>query len=210
MIDPTTHVITEFSTVTPSAGPDGIAKGPDGNLWFAENNGSRIGMISPTTHVVSEFIAAGGPVMITAGPDKNLWFTLHGDAIGQITLGAGFNTLTPCRVFDTRLASGPTAGAPLTCGTARSFTIVGGTCGVPASAQAVSVNLTATASSAQGNLRLFPAGAPSPLVSTLNYTAGLSRANNAVAALGTGGQISVLCSPSGTTHVILDVNGYFE
>jgi uncharacterized repeat protein (TIGR01451 family) len=121
-----------------------------------------------------------------------------------------FYTLTPCRVFDTRLASGPTAGAPLTCGTARGFTIVGGTCGVPASAQAVSVNLTATASTAQGNLRLFPAGAPAPLVSTLNYSAGLTRANNAVAALGTGGQISVLCSPSGSTHVVLDVNGYFE
>jgi len=49
-----------------------------------------------------------------------------------------------------------------------------------------------------------------PLVSTLNYTAGLTRANNAVAALGTGGQISILCSPSGTTHVVLDVNGYFQ
>ena len=123
---------------------------------------------------------------------------------------ADFYTVRPCRVFDTRQPSGPTAGAPLTCGTARSFTIVGGTCAVPASAKAVSVNLTATASTAQGNLRLFPAGAPTPLVSTLNYTAGSTRANNAVAALGTGGQISVLCSPSGTSHVVLDVNGYFE
>jgi len=83
-------------------------------------------------------------------------------------------------------------------------------CSGSSSAEAVSLNLTGTASTAQGNLRLFPAGEPVPLVSTLNYTAGLTRANNAVAALGTGGQISVLCSPSGTTHVVLDVNGYFQ
>jgi hypothetical protein len=81
---------------------------------------------------------------------------------------------------------------------------------VPASAKAVSVNLTGTASTAQGNLRLYAAGAVTPLVSTLNYVAGQTRANNAVAPLGDSGQISVLCSPSGTTHVILDVNGYFE
>jgi hypothetical protein len=48
------------------------------------------------------------------------------------------------------------------------------------------------------------------LVSSLNYVAGQTRANNAVAPLGEGGQISVLCLPSGTTHVVLDVNGYFQ
>jgi hypothetical protein len=79
-----------------------------------------------------------------------------------------------------------------------------------ASADAVSLNLTATAATAQGNLRLYPTGAVTPLVSTLNFTAGVTRANNAVAALGTDGQISVLFSPSGATHVVLDVNGYFQ
>ena len=121
----------------------------------------------------------------------------------------GFYTLTPCRVFDTRVASGPTLGAPLTCGTAQSFTVAG-KCGVPTSAKAVSLNLTGTGSIAQGNLRLFASGTPAPLVSNLNYTAGQTRANNAVAPLGDGGQISVLCSPSGSTHVVLDVNGYFQ
>jgi uncharacterized repeat protein (TIGR01451 family) len=120
-----------------------------------------------------------------------------------------FYTLTPCRVFDTRELSGPTLGTPLTCGTGQSFAVAG-KCEVPSSAKAVSLNLTGTASTAQGNLRLFPAGESTPLVSTLNYTAGLTRANNAVVALGPDGQISVLCSPSGTTHVVLDVNGYFQ
>jgi hypothetical protein len=120
-----------------------------------------------------------------------------------------FYTLTPCRVFDTRELSGPTLGAPLTCGTVQSFAVTG-RCGVPPTAKAVSLNLTGTASTAQGNLRLYPTGVFAPLTSTLNYVAGVSRANNAVASLGAGGQISVLCAPSGTTHLVLDVNGYFE
>ena len=81
---------------------------------------------------------------------------------------------------------------------------------MPSSAKAVSLNLTRTGSTAQGNLRLFASGTPAPLASNLNYVAGQTRANNAVAPLGYGGQISVLCSPSGTTHVVLDVNGYFQ
>jgi hypothetical protein len=121
-----------------------------------------------------------------------------------------FFTLAPCRLFDTREATGPTGGAPLTCGTDRTFTIVGGTCGVPASAKAVSLNVTAVGSTAQGNVRLYAAGAPAPLASNLNYTAGQNRANNAVAPLSAAGQIALLCSPSGTTHVVLDVNGYFQ
>ncbi len=88
--------------------------------------------------------------------------------------------------------------------------MIGGACGVPASAKAVSLNVTVTGSTAQGNLRLFASGAPAPLVSTLNYVAGVNRANNAVAPLSASGQIAVRCAPSGTTHVIADVNGYFE
>jgi hypothetical protein len=124
-------------------------------------------------------------------------------------VATSFFTVTPCRVFDTREVSGPTLGAPLTCGTVQSFAVAG-ECGVPASAEAVSLNLTGTGSTAQGNLRLFASGTPAPLASSLNYAAGQTRANNAVAPLSAGGQISVLCSPSGTTHVVLDVNGYFQ
>ena len=121
-----------------------------------------------------------------------------------------FYTVTPCRVFDTRLVGFQTTGAPLTCGGNYDFTLVGGTCGVPSGANAVSLNVTVTAPSAQGNLRLFASGTPAPLVSSLNYAAGQTRANNAIAPLSSGGHIAVLCAPSGTAHVIADVNGYFQ
>ena len=84
------QTITEFSTgMTAGAAPFGITAGPDGNLWFTENSGNRIGRITPAG-VITEFstgITAGAySTGITAGPDGNLWFTENGgDRIGRIT-----------------------------------------------------------------------------------------------------------------------------
>ena len=59
-----------------SATPQGIAAGPDGNLWFANHGSNSIGRITPAG-VVSNFTGAGisAPSGIAAGPDGNLWFT---------------------------------------------------------------------------------------------------------------------------------------
>jgi Beta-propeller repeat len=67
----------------------GITAGPDGNLWFTEPHGNRIGRITPAGEVTeySDGISANShPVGITAGPDGNLWFTEpNGNRIGRIT-----------------------------------------------------------------------------------------------------------------------------
>ena len=73
----------------PSGGPVGITSGPDGNLWFTEHDGNRIGRITPAGRV-TEFSAGispkSGPAGITAGPDGNLWFAeADGNRIGRIT-----------------------------------------------------------------------------------------------------------------------------
>jgi hypothetical protein len=82
---------------------------------------------------------------------------------------------------------------------------------VPLTARAVSLNLTVTAATSVGHLRLFPAGGAEPLASALNYAAGLTRANNAIVGLGGAGEIAVrVGQAAGTVHVIVDVNGYFE
>jgi hypothetical protein len=48
-------------------------------------------------------------------------------------------------------------------------------------------------------------------VSSINYVAGQTRANNAIASLNGLGELAIRCSQaSGTAHFILDVNGYFE
>jgi serine/threonine protein kinase len=73
------------------------------------------------------------------------------------------------------------------------------------------VNLTVTQPTALGHLVLFPGDLAQPPASTINYREGQTRANNAIELLGTAGTISVACGQAtGTTHFILDVNGYFQ
>jgi hypothetical protein len=122
----------------------------------------------------------------------------------------GFFTVIPCRVLDTRTADGPLGGPALAANAARTF-VLAGQCAIPASARAVSVNVTVTGASTNGNLRLYASGVPMPLVSTINYTAGITRANNAVVPLSALGELAVFCSQAtGGVHFILDVNGYFQ
>ncbi len=121
-----------------------------------------------------------------------------------------FYTLPPCRLLDTRNAPGSLGGPALFPGWQRSLTVAG-TCGIPASARAVSVNLTAVAS-APGYLTLYPGDGGVPGSSSINFVAGQTRANNAVLALaGDGtGTLAVLNGSGGLNHLILDVNGYFK
>jgi streptogramin lyase len=79
--------VTLFPIPSPNSQPEGITRGPDGNLYFAEIH--AIGRITPTGQI-TEFrqglSPASEPVEITAGPDGNVWFT-EGvtDRIGRIT-----------------------------------------------------------------------------------------------------------------------------
>jgi hypothetical protein len=121
-----------------------------------------------------------------------------------------FFTLSPCRPIDTRNLAGPRGGPALAAGADRTFALVG-QCSMPPTVRAVAVNVTVTAPTTGGHLRLYPAGTALPNVSTINYSAGQTRANNAILSLNTSGEFTVRCAqPSGTTHFILDVTGYFE
>jgi hypothetical protein len=82
---------------------------------------------------------------------------------------------------------------------------------VPPTAKAVAANLIAVGPTTEGYLTAFPAGALLPNASTLNFRAGIVRANNAILGLGTSGRVSIFCGmPSGSTNFVLDVSGYFE
>ena len=121
-----------------------------------------------------------------------------------------FFTVPPCRVADTRDPNGPFGGPALAAGGVRTFTIAN-RCMIPASAKSVAFNATVTGPTSQGYIVLYPGGTAPPLASTINYRAGQTRANNAIVPLGAGGTLSVASGQSsGTTNVILDVNGYFQ
>jgi len=125
---------------------------------------------------------------------------------------ANFYTVMPCRVVDTRNAAGLTGGPALYAGATRAFPVIGGVCGVPSTATAVSVNVTAVGAATRGYLTLYRGDVTSaPLTSSINFSPGQTRANNAVVVLATSvGTINVTNASGGTVHFVLDVNGYFQ
>lgn len=79
---------TEYVIPTDNSEPNNIAAGPDGNLWFVEENGQKIGRITPAG-IISEFPTPTNPsqpLAIAAGPDGNMWYTAEAaHLIGRVT-----------------------------------------------------------------------------------------------------------------------------
>ncbi len=79
---------TQFSIPTAASHPQSITVGSDGNLWFVETSGNKVGRITPSG-VISEFripSVNSSPISITAGAPGYLWFTEYGaNAIASIT-----------------------------------------------------------------------------------------------------------------------------
>lgn len=122
-----------------------------------------------------------------------------------------FYTVAPCRLLDSRQAS---PGKPPVSGTALTLA-THGSCGIPAEARALVVNLTAVLPSATGRLNLYPADLAAPFTSVLNFRAGDTRANNAIVRLETHGDgtlaiLPILADGEGTVDVLVDVTGYFR
>jgi len=139
-------------------------------------------------------------------------------ALGSPTSELVFYPLDPCRIVDTRIASKwlnqpipPSTsyivqtwpGQPTQGGSAT-------TCGVSSDAAAVAINVTAVPVSGTGNLRVYPYLASLPNAATLNYATGVQNIANAVIA-----KNCRLCTneievwSSQTSHVVIDVLGYF-
>ena len=84
----------EYPIPTPSANPRAITAGPDGNVWFTELDGHKIGRITPAGVITELGVPSqGSPGSIVAGPDGNLWFVEPGavNAIGRVTPNGGIS-----------------------------------------------------------------------------------------------------------------------
>jgi hypothetical protein len=171
--------------------------------WLLQAMAPSAQAIGADTYVFTSWSSgAGNPITITT-PAAPATYT----AAYQLSVDEGpqdFFTLAPCRIVDTRIG-----GGALVAGTERSLDFR--SCGVPVGARAVAVNVTVTGSTGPGHLRLWATGEARPVSSTINFAAGVTRANNAVLRLAADGSVSVFCSmASGSTHLVVDVTGYFE
>jgi hypothetical protein len=127
------------------------------------------------------------------------------------TSGAGlYNPLTPSRIADTRSGTGtPYSGETL--GPGQAITVqVAGAGGVPSSgAEAAVLNVTGVDATAASAILVYPAGATTPVASTVNLTPVQAVPNQDTVALGTGGAVTVLNNSQGSVDVILDVAGWY-
>jgi len=89
----------------------------------------------------------------------------------------------------------------------RTFPIPASACGIPATAEAYSLNVTVVPDGPLAYLTTWPTGSVRPTVSTLNSFDGSVVANAAIVPAGAGGGIDVFVTNQ--THVVLDINGYF-
>jgi alpha-tubulin suppressor-like RCC1 family protein len=137
------------------------------------------------------------------------------------TSGAGYHTVTPGRILDTRPtgSAGATHIGPLSKlvnRTVKTFAVsgvkpLGGASAlVPAGAVAVTGNLTVTNATSVGYVSLGPTMTANPSTSTVNVPARTNVANGVTVALN-GGKLSVVwCGTAGSkADVIFDVTGYF-
>ena len=79
--------------------------------------------------------------------------------------------------------------------------------GVPADATAVVLNVTVTEPVATGFVTVFPCGDGRPIASNLNFVGNQTVPNMVISKVGANGKVCLYSNE--TTHLVVDVNGYF-
>lgn len=171
------------------------------------------GTLGPTT---------GGSVGTLARDNAgDMWACVAGNSwrklAGPSTAGA-YHAVSPGRVYDSREAL-PSPGA-LTNATNRTISVADkrNTAGgavvtpnfVPAGAKAVTANITIQTVTGPGVLAVNPGGVVTTDASTINWnSAGQVIANGVTLTLNANRELTIVCFGGGSTHVIVDITGYY-
>ena len=207
------QLVTITATVSPSGPPS-----PTGTVDFTTNG---TGISGCTAVVLNSGTATCPTSSLPVGTDA-IVATYSGDShyagsngsltqiVNPLPEALQFVAVSPCRIVDTRNPVGTFGGPAIPGNTSRAFPLSrgGNPCGIPPDAIAYSVNVTVVPQTTLGYLTIWPAGEGQPTVSTLNSLDGRLKANAAIIPAGTpNGSVSVYVT--NTTHVVLDINGYF-
>ena len=149
----------------------------------------------------------------------------NGAAMAPVQLytpGAYHQALTPTRILDTRTANNvqysnnppstpvPAFGTLTLQITGDSVkTATGVSASIPTSATAVSVDVTVTAQTEPGVIATYPDGTQRPMTSSSNFTASNPVTGYQIVPIGLDGKIALYNNSTGSTHLIVDVTGYF-
>jgi hypothetical protein len=135
------------------------------------------------------------------------------DLFGYYTGGAGstFTPVTPVRALDTRHGTGVngTVVAPLGSNAVLPLTVTGVTTGVPATATAVVLHITAVNATGASDLTVYPDGMSPPGTTNLHVISGQIISNLAIVAIGANGVVD-LWNHFNSTDVVGDISGYYS
>lgn len=157
-----------------------------------------------TSHGVAVLLDAEGRAIFTnnGGSAIHLVLTATGYFTGSPGTGAGLRTMPAARKLDTRNVG---TGVPVP-----PNSIVDVALGVPAGAAAL-VNLTAVDNTTDGHFQAWPLDGPEVTSSLTNFAPPNTgaRAGLAVVKVGTGGKIRIRNAGAGTTHALVDLQGWY-
>jgi hypothetical protein len=199
--------------------------------WYQSSNGLGPRVVS--NFAIINLSPAGAFKIQTESSSANVIVDIFGYVNSNITGGGVYKALTnpTFRLYDSRAAGSNTPNPPLGVGqgallkgsgTPNSRNLqVTGNLGIPATATAVIVNLTAVGVSKGGFFNLYPTGGTVPNVSNLNWNdptaPGTNRprdiANLAIVPLSSSGQMTIGVGgndPATGANIIVDVVGYVD
>jgi len=211
----------------------------DGTLWtFGLNFDGQLGrntvidddgvnaLPTLTLDNVTELAGGGRHSLVLTGDDGLLsfGFNLQGQLGTNLNSGADagnptpmtvvppeYRPLVPRRLLDSRTGGATDDGASQGIGLRAAGTTtelqVTGRGGVAPVAAAVVLNVTVTGATADGYVTVYPCGSPLPNASNLNFRTGDTIPNLVAAEVGVGGKVCLYTSA--TTHLIVDVTGYY-
>ena len=192
-------------TVVPDAQLGYLSVWPSGQSRPVVSTLNSDGRIKANAAIVPA--GSGGGIDVYATDPTQLILDIDGYFVPAGSSTLAFYPVTPCRVSDTRNATGPLGGPYLGGGTSRAFPMLSSDCSIPSTAMAYSLNFTVVPHGPLGYITVWPDGEGQPLVSTLNALTGAITANAAIVPAGSAGQISVYASND--TDLVIDINGYF-
>jgi hypothetical protein len=223
---PVGAVLKEFSVWA----ENGSTKAFDVRVLYFEIDAPVSGLVGSVTVPIGAALATGQSALldgtvVTAGkafvvnadltaiPDQKIWSA----RIGYVPPPT-FVPITPARVYDSRVAAYSNSGL-LAPNSNRVISVKDGRDNggvivapdvVPVGATAVSFNLTVTGSTAANFLSVGPGDTTGVSASTINFPGGDDRANGGIVKLSPNREVKVFNGDrTGSTHLIVDITGYF-
>jgi hypothetical protein len=186
-------------TPTPDADPDTSTI----NFPLGDNRANGVTVqLSPTGSLSAVYKASGG--------STDMIFDVTGYYVDDLS-GLRFYPLNPGRIMDTRFNTLTQLFGPFSNSVPRTL-VTGGHFGVPATALAVTGNLTVVGPTKAGYVSITKNPDARPPVSTINFPFGDIRANGVTVPLNAANDMALVYkgSSGARTHLILDLTGYFK